>query len=320
MNGPPIARPGRRRPTITVALPVYNGERFLARALDSILGQTLTDLEVVISDNASTDGTADICEKYAALDGRVRYVRNERNIGAAPNFNRALELARGHFFKWASYDDWLEPTYLERCVEALKAQPDLVAAWPRTKIYDESGDLLEYYVHPAGLSSPDAYERIVQWIWNTKEFAPIFGVFPLDVVLATRRMESYASADRTFFAEVVLQGRVLEVDEYLFCTTRSTTVRAGRDTTWWDTRPVTRPTFDRWRYLLLMHKAIMAAPTMSWRRRCRAAGVNALFFARGWPRAALLGELGTAARYYRSTAARSTAARVLLRRGPTEHR
>ena len=287
-------------PTVTIGLPVYNGERRLERAVDSILGQTYTDLELVISDNASTDGTAAICEKYAEVDSRVRYTRNEVNLGAAPNYNIVLERAHGRFFKWASHDDWLEPTYLERCMHVLQLRPDVVAAWPRTKIYDEEENLIECYVHPAGLTSSIAHERIIEWIWNTKEFAPIFGVFPTNVVLETRRMESYSSADRTFFAEVLLKGPVVEIDEYLYCVTRSTSVRKGRDTGWWNARNVEKPQFDRWRYLWMMHKAIVSAPTLSPARRAQAVLVNAMFFSRGWPRRSLVNELRRAVRYYRA--------------------
>lgn len=296
MNGSGIM--SSAKPLVSIGLPVYNGERRLERAIDSILGQTFTDLELVISDNASTDRTADICRRYAAADGRVKYARNEENLGAAPNYNVVLDRAQGQFFKWASHDDWLEPTYLERCMKVLLAQPEVVAAWPRTKIYDEDEQLLECYVHPVGLTSPQAHERMIEWIWNTKEFAPIFGVFPTSVVLETRRMESYASADRTFFAEVLLKGQVVEIDEYLYCVTRSTSVRKGRDTSWWNAQNAEKPQFDRWRYFWLMNRAIMAAPTLGWLRRWQVAAVNAMFFSRGWPRRSLMKELSEAGRYY----------------------
>ena len=92
-------------PLVSVGLPVYNGERYLREAVDSVLGQTYVNLELVISDNASTDATEAICREYAARDPRVRYHRAERNRGAVWNFNRAFELARGEFFMWQAFDD-----------------------------------------------------------------------------------------------------------------------------------------------------------------------------------------------------------------------
>src|SRR5436190_12174806 len=94
-----------RDPIVSIGLPVFNGERYLRQALDSLLGQDFQDFELIISDNASTDRTAEICRAYVAKDRRIRYYRNESNIGSAPNYRRVFELARGEFFKWCSHDD-----------------------------------------------------------------------------------------------------------------------------------------------------------------------------------------------------------------------
>ena len=100
------------RPRVSIGLPVYNGENFLEFALDSILGQTFQDFELIISDNASTDATESICRRYAAKDSRIRYYRNPNNQGAAQNYNRVFALARGEYFKWAAHDDVCKPNYL----------------------------------------------------------------------------------------------------------------------------------------------------------------------------------------------------------------
>ena len=109
-------------------MPVYNGERYLAEAIASICGQSYRDFELVICDNASTDGTAEICRRYAAADARVRYYRNETNIGAHPNFNRSFALTRGKYFKWAPHDDVLDRDFLKECVAALEADPGYAEA------------------------------------------------------------------------------------------------------------------------------------------------------------------------------------------------
>ena len=92
-------------PRLTVGLPVYNGEKYLAESLEALLGQSYEDFELIISDNASTDGTADICRRYEKQDSRIRYVRQPRNIGLAPNHNFVLEQAREELFKWAYHDE-----------------------------------------------------------------------------------------------------------------------------------------------------------------------------------------------------------------------
>ena len=115
-----------RNPKVSIGLPVYNGEKFLAEAIESILGQTFSDFELIISDNASTDRTEEIARSYAASDRRIRFVRQEGNRGASKNFGLVFELASGEYFKWAAYDDVLMPDFLTECVALLDDDPSAV--------------------------------------------------------------------------------------------------------------------------------------------------------------------------------------------------
>ena len=114
-------------PRLSIGLPVYNGENYLAESLDALLGQTYEDFELIISDNASTDGTADICHSYAKQDSRIRYIRQRQNIGCAPNHNYLVDEARGELFKWASDDDLYARDMIRLCVEALDEKLFLAA-------------------------------------------------------------------------------------------------------------------------------------------------------------------------------------------------
>jgi glycosyltransferase involved in cell wall biosynthesis len=116
-------------PRVSIGLPVYNGERFLKDALDSILSQTYRDFELIISDNASSDHTEEICRRYAARDERVRYYRYDNNVGAARNFNRVFQLSRGEYFKWAAHDDICSPGFLQRCVKILDSDTAVVVCF-----------------------------------------------------------------------------------------------------------------------------------------------------------------------------------------------
>jgi glycosyltransferase involved in cell wall biosynthesis len=107
-------------PKVTIGVPVYNGEKYLAAALDTLLAQSFEDFELIISDNASTDCTEEIARAYAARDGRVRYERSGANRGCAWNHNRVFALARGRYFRWAAHDDLCAPTLLARTVELLR--------------------------------------------------------------------------------------------------------------------------------------------------------------------------------------------------------
>ena len=110
-------------PQVSIGMPVYNGEKFIREALDSLLAQTFTDFELIISDNASTDGTEAICREYAARDPRIRYVRQSENRGAAANFRFVLDEAVGEYFMWAAADDIWGKGFIEKCTNLLDRNP-----------------------------------------------------------------------------------------------------------------------------------------------------------------------------------------------------
>ena len=112
-------------------------------SIDSILNQTFTDFELIIADNASTDSTQDICEEYARKDSRVRYFRNDQNMGAPWNFNYTYKLSRAEYFKWSGHDDYIYPTFLEVCLNSLKEREKdgYVSCWPNTEIINGKGAL-----------------------------------------------------------------------------------------------------------------------------------------------------------------------------------
>src|SRR3990172_11630910 len=114
------------RPKVSVGMPVYNAERYLEEALASILAQSFDDFELVISDNASTDRTAEICRAYADKDERIRYFRMRQNYGVIDNFNSVFRLSGGEYFKWAASDDVCERDYLRKAVDVLDRDPSIV--------------------------------------------------------------------------------------------------------------------------------------------------------------------------------------------------
>lgn len=197
----------RGHPLVTVGMPVYNAERFLARALDSLLGQTLTDFELIISDNASGDGTAAISERYARQDPRVRYVRQPRNIGAARNWNVLVPQARGTFFKWASGNDTCAPTMLEQCVRALEADPGVVLCYGRTRLVDEHDRSIEVYAADLGFEEERAAERFERVCSEMALNNAQCGVMRLDVLRRTALDRPFAAGDIALMAELALYGK-----------------------------------------------------------------------------------------------------------------
>ena len=204
------------QPRISIALPVFNGERYVAQAIRSILDQTCRDFELIISDNASTDGTEDICRSFMAQDQRIRYVRQPRNIGASPNFNVCFELASGEYFKWAAHDDYLEPDYLAACVRALDANPDAVLAHSLVRLVDDCDRLIEVFrpIEPEA-TSPRPSERFAARIRNPR-CLEIWGVMRTSALRTSVLIGSYIGMDRALLLELALRGRFVLIDQPLF--------------------------------------------------------------------------------------------------------
>ncbi len=209
-------------PRVSVGLPVYNGERYLSEAIDAVLGQTFKDLELIISDNASTDDTEQICREYAAGDPRVRYYPSLKNHGAARNFNRVFDLSRGEFFKWAAVDDLIAADNVERCVEALESNPRAVLAYTLATHIDAAGETYSSNgaLGPVGFRG-DRVNRFKQLLNRfTDDFgvsAPmiLFGAYRRAALAQVRPMGGYFASDLVLLAELALIGDFVEVPDRL---------------------------------------------------------------------------------------------------------
>ena len=203
-------------PRLTVGLPVFNGENFLPQALDALLGQRFTDYELIISDNASTDGTEEMCRRYAAQDRRIRYLRQPRNAGISRNHNVLVEQARGSLFKWAGHDDLFDRDLLRRCVTVLDEHPDAVLATAWTAIIDEDNritDVTTRYPLDSDAERPSArFRGLLHAVSGDDDY----GVIRIEPLRATRLLGSYYHADRALVAELSLYGKFLRIPEPLY--------------------------------------------------------------------------------------------------------
>ncbi|HEY0716634.1 MAG TPA: glycosyltransferase family 2 protein [Streptosporangiaceae bacterium] len=202
-------------PRLTIGLPVYNGRNYVGQAIEALLGQTFGDYELIISDNASTDGTADICRQYARRDSRIRYVRQPHNIGIAPNHNFIVSEARGELVKWASHDDLYARDMMERCVQALDEHPHAVLAHPWTAMIDGSGQVTAAIEYPLNTSSPSAPERFRSTLFANGG-DDTGGVIRTEVMRRTTGLNSFHHADRTIITELALQGPFHQVPDWLY--------------------------------------------------------------------------------------------------------
>ncbi len=211
-----------RTPRVSIGLPVYNGADFLAQSLDALLGQTYEDLEVVVSSNASTDGTDDLVRAYAARDPRVRFQRLPRNVGAAANHDVVLRRARGELFKWASFDDLYAADLVEQCVGLLDDHPDAVLAHSWTAAIDDTGEVVQAHEYPLLTNARQASKRFRSMLFDGDRMPgairsdDFYGLVRADVLRRVRPHGSFYRADHVFVAELVLQGRFVQVPDWLY--------------------------------------------------------------------------------------------------------
>jgi len=232
------------KPRVSIGMPVFNGEKYLKEVLDSILAQTYQDFELIISDNASTDNTSQICRAYAAKDNRVRYYRNKRNLGAARNFNRVFELSSGEYFKWAAYDDVLAPEFLSKCVSLLDEDPTVVLCQTRISLIDKDGRRVGNLDPGTRIDSQKPHERFGDVISKKVSYWMIFGLTRASALRLSPLMGNYIGADKNLLADLCLIGGIYTIPEYLFFQrdhlesyTRDYCIRGFRDyrneLTWW---------------------------------------------------------------------------------------
>ena len=219
---------------VAIGLPVRNGANFLAAAIESILAQTYGDYSVLISDNASIDGTEEICRAYAKRDGRIRYMRQPKNVGAAANHNLLVQIADSPYFKWAAHDDVLAPGFLAACVDVLDRDPAVVVASPASMLIDEFGKALPYAAEIGGmidrsgvcwpvmpekndgLMAKDPAVRFEAVMLNMFMCVEIFGLMRRSMLLRTSLQGPFCGAGKVVLAQMSLLGPFWLGQETLF--------------------------------------------------------------------------------------------------------
>lgn len=203
-------------PSVSIGLPVFNGERYIREALESLLHQTYTDFELVISDNASTDTTQSICREIAAKDQRVRYLRNTENIGLIANYNLVFRMTSGQYFKWASANDVCAPHMVEKCVQILNEQDDVVLCSCKTRLFTVDTASAVNYELGLNLMEDSAAGRLRHLVHRLRLNNGMNGVIRRRTLERTRLLDNYLASDVNLLVELALLGKFYEVPEYLF--------------------------------------------------------------------------------------------------------
>lgn len=206
-------------PLVSIGLFVFNGERYIRQALDSLLAQDYKNFELIISDNASTDRTQEICLEYAARDKRIRYYRNQKNRGAHWNASRVFKLSSGEYFMWAAHDDYWDPRYIRSCLEAFRKSKGIVLVGAYCDNIDpETGEstFTDEGLSTTGLGYPERFKRYMRTLHGGRHVGGIFyGVFKRSALRRVMPMKKVGASDHLVMVEMCFQGEFLTVPERL---------------------------------------------------------------------------------------------------------
>jgi glycosyltransferase involved in cell wall biosynthesis len=205
-------------PLVSIGMPVFNGERYLEAAIESNLKQSYENLELIVSDNASTDRSAEICRDLAASDRRMKFHRNHSNIGAAANYNRLFQLASGEFFRWSNADDLADADLIAQTLPILVSSAGAVIAFGRTGLIDANGRSIGEFADNLDLRQDRPSDRYATFYDRMSLTNIIYGLMRASAMRRTRLMGSgnFPHADVHFMATMTLQGQFVEVPRVLF--------------------------------------------------------------------------------------------------------
>jgi glycosyltransferase involved in cell wall biosynthesis len=327
----------QRKPKITLGLLVYNGERYLGQTIDSLLSQTYGDFELLVSDNASTDGTEDICRSYATLDKRISYVRQRENIGAMGNFNYLASRATTDYFKWCAADDLIVPSFLASCIEFLESQPDFVLCQSSTRtIGFDDRELPNDIIKPSGASERiqiglnreyQPSQRFRDVLLGSTAVMDLWGVIRTAALKDTGLLSPYVGYEKILMASLSLRGRFAELPQKLFSyrihpDSFSSRIAEDARQEWCDPA-ADKVTYPRLKYLTGYFDAIDKSRLSAGQKLlCRVAIGRYLLQVSKWPRVVLESILGRQlfdgnAEILSSNAATSQTPADLIHRNPS---
>ena len=200
---------------ISIGIPTYNSERWVTKTLNSLLVQTFSDFEIIISDNASTDQTYKICSDYASQDKRIRIYRNQKNIGAIRNQNKLREYAHSAYFMWSSSSDLYAPTYIEKCLEGFEKIPGCALSAAKTIFIDENDNIIRAYEEDMSLLDDNPVNRF-NGFFDKVTYNNIFcGIIKKDILDMSVSLGQHIADEYPLMADLALRGKYLQTDEYL---------------------------------------------------------------------------------------------------------
>ncbi len=203
-------------PLVSIGIPVYNEAKFIAEALTNLLAQTYPSLQILISDNASSDDTEEICRGFALKYPQITYIRHVKNLGQQGNFNYVPLVASGDYFCWAAGHDFLAPTFIADCVSALQNSPQAVLAYPRTIDVLPDGKPFNENSRPFSLEHFSPAQRFCEVMWRV-DCNYVYGLWRRTAMIDSKLFQPFPAPDRVFLSEMAIKGTFVPVQTIRYC-------------------------------------------------------------------------------------------------------
>ncbi|HYR75230.1 MAG TPA: glycosyltransferase family 2 protein [Pyrinomonadaceae bacterium] len=204
------------KPLVSIGLPVLNEENYLRQTVKALLAQDYHNFELIISDNASTDRTAEICREFYERDSRVKYHRHETNVGGVKNFNGVFERASGKYFMWAGGHDLWGSTFVSRAVSVLESDPGVVLVFARAMLIDTHGNHHGIMADDLDTRKLSPLRRYLKLIWNLQSCNTIHGLMRANVLRQSVLLSYAWGSDIILLADLSLRGEFAQIPEVLF--------------------------------------------------------------------------------------------------------
>lgn len=207
-------------PLVSIGLPVYNGQNFVAEAIQCVLNQTFSNWELVICDNCSTDRTLAICRQFAEQDNRIRVYQNPRNMGVCFNYSEVFRLSHGRYFKWMAHDDLFAPQFIEACLQEFEKGEDVVLAFTKMSHIDAGGRVQRRQACELSVLGRTAESRAKQFLTMAAQSTDFlwlaYGVVRRDILQQSGSMGLYAGSDQVLLFKIVLCGCIKQINKEMF--------------------------------------------------------------------------------------------------------
>jgi len=214
-KAPKVISPNTQ-PTVCVGLPVYNGGNLLSQAIESILSQDFENIQLIISDNCSSDNTEEICLRYQKMDERIKYHRLEENLGALKNFLNVFGLSSAPYFMWTSHDDLRERSFISKCLEKIESDPSIALVYPRSKVLDNNSRFMGIANDHVNTDQDNPIERFRHLIWEIGMCNMFYGLYRSHIIKKVRAWNESLFGDNLILAEISLLGKIVQIDDPLF--------------------------------------------------------------------------------------------------------